>query len=447
MFEFEHRFSVCKAAAAGPSGRRVAQVGGARSPATHLVVAAQLATRIGDSRVDRVVWVANMVAERQWWAARGAGLGFCLLVAVLSCSSPTRSSDAGGASTESHAGMSGTAATDGGSGAVSGQASLGGDGGTGALLGCQADRDPNPVVLPPSQRNADSIARAAAVVAACWPDDGPDRNATHMWNPRAAEGIFFERFVLQAECLAHANCGCAAIEHCLGVTIAPAPQCPATCAGSRFSTCGPADGVPAGSALTIDCSAVGLTCDPAAGCAAGPAQSCDPATFYARCDGQQGTPEYCVKGFAEFGTKCGDLGLYCNRGACVGSLNDFGEGCANTSTYQPGDINVIPDGCLQPDELYACVNGQTTGVNCPSFGAGFKCQVIGQGYFCGLASQCEAATDYAPSHLNPPTCDGSSVVYCNAGRTERIDCLELGFTGCDFNASAGHYGCVSGIPL
>ena len=44
------------------------------------------------------------------------------------------------------------------------------------------------------------------------------------------------------------------------------------------------------------------------------------------------------------------------------------------------------------------------------------------------------------------SCEGNTVVMCNAGRIDRVDCLSLGFTGCAVNKSKSQYGCIPGPP-
>ena len=61
--------------------------------------------------------------------------------------------------------------------------------------------------------------------------------------------------------------------------------------------------------------------------------------------------------------------------------------------------------------------------------------------FCGIADECVPA---APAEGSGPdeSCEGSTLVFCNAGRIERIDCIELGFEGCRVD---GDLGCVPGL--
>jgi hypothetical protein len=81
------------------------------------------------------------------------------------------------------------------------------------------------------------------------------------------------------------------------------------------------------------------------------------------------------------------------------------------------------------------VNGGLADVDCGKFGTGFSCQSGSNTFFCGQANAC------VPGSASKPTCEGTSLVVCNAGRIDKIDCTSLGFTGC--NAAAG--ACVPSI--
>ena len=108
---------------------------------------------------------------------------------------------------------------------------------------------------------------------------------------------------------------------------------------------------------------------------------------------------------------------------------------------EPATIDYEGLGC-SGNTLTACVNQQQTTVDCSTLGPGFTCQTLGSQYFCGLANQCVPADNYSGSTSNPVKCDGNTVVFCNAGRLEHIDCLSLGFTGCEVNHGAAKYGCI-----
>jgi hypothetical protein len=84
-------------------------------------------------------------------------------------------------------------------------------------------------------------------------------------------------------------------------------------------------------------------------------------------------------------------------------------------------------------------------VNCATYGPGFTCQSRDGTFFCGLAAECVPADNYASAQ--PARCDGSQLSFCNAGRLETIDCLALGFTGCEVDSSMDRYGCTHGVVV
>jgi hypothetical protein len=47
----------------------------------------------------------------------------------------------------------------------------------------------------------------------------------------------------------------------------------------------------------------------------------------------------------------------------------------------------------------------------------------------------------------PASCDGAVLSFCNAGRVEQVDCLALGFSGCEVDSSNNRYGCTPGASL
>ncbi|HWZ87523.1 MAG TPA: hypothetical protein VNW92_01700, partial [Polyangiaceae bacterium] len=226
--------------------------------------------------------------EQRVWGFAWLKLGLCsagLLALCGACSSPGGSGGAAGAANAG--GSGGTSADQGGAaGTASGHAGTSASsGGTSAAAGsagasaCHAERATDPKLVAPTQYDASLIALAAAVVGSCLPDDGVDRNASYAWSGQAASGRFYYRTQLQAECLAHSACGCAAVEHCLGFAIAPSPSCTSGCTGDVFTECRPNHTDNTILSNTIDCSSVGLSCDPIASCTDGTAEACDATAF------------------------------------------------------------------------------------------------------------------------------------------------------------------------
>jgi len=307
-----------------------------------------------------------------------------------------------------------------------------GTAGTAPSSACHADPDLTPTVPAPTALDPDLVARAAAVLGSCIPDDGVPRNAAHVWLEHLGAPRVYFRFGAQLDCLAKASCGCAGIEHCLGLVYREEPAvCSGACQGDVFTGCG--DEVE----FTIDCSRLGLSCDPAASCIAEAAVACDRSEL-PTCTAQ-GEVLFCDDGFMRK-TPCQALGYSCVEGECVGG----GGTCTTTNSASPEQVTLIGTGCMGA-ALQACLGGRTTSVDCATQGPGFSCQTVGDSFFCGLASECVPA-DNSASH-GPATCDGTTLGFCNAGRLEHLDCTTLGFSGCDIDKKLGHDGCIPGAAL
>jgi hypothetical protein len=306
--------------------------------------------------------------------------------------------------------------------------------------GCSAAPVPSPQM--PGSRAPDLLARAATVLGSCLPDDGINRALTNFWNVTIDPALVGGRQALQADCLANARCGCAAVAACLGfVTSGIDAGCTTGCVGDIFSMCGTAsDGQVV--RTSIDCGTQGLVCDPLAICQEAPTVACDPATFVPSC-GSDGRSEICRSkgaGNALFkGPICETLGLGCADGVCVGQ----GATCAGGYPGPEGQTYLQGTGC-SGTALLACVGGRTQTFDCTTIAPGFSCQSVSGTYFCGIASECVPGNLPLGTSVTPNTCDGAQVVLCNAGRIDRVDCLALGFEGCEVDRSKGKYGCVPG---
>ena len=222
-----------------------------------------------------------------------------------------------------------------------------------------------------------------------------------------------------------------ATRRCLGWSRTPSSggTC-ATCSGSVATRCGEE------ARVTVDCAKLGLSCDAIAICSSEPGTACDRATFTQKCT-SDGTPEFCDDGAVFHGPRCADLGLSCGAGGfCTGS----GDACQDeTSTSGSG---VSWDGlACDGDTLQACVGGRKATRDCSSAGPGLGCQAFDGIHFCGLASECLPGEQPRGAQRGSAVrCEGSTVVFCNAGRIERVDCKTLGFDGCDEAAGV----CVPG---
>jgi hypothetical protein len=279
----------------------------------------------------------------------------------------------------------------------------------------------SPGAVPPKAPGAQDpalLARAAVVLGSCFPDDGIDRNLANMWASDVNHRRLWNRTAVKADCLASAKSGCAALDTCLGLKAsAGTAAAPPTCTGSRFSYC---EQAAAGrfACLSIDCATVGLSCDTGEVCL-------------------EAAPPTCGTG----GADCAVVGLTCGGNECVGS----GAACGGGGSTTEGDLS--PEGlACTGTMLDACVGGKRATIDCAKRGPGFSCQHAGDAYFCGLASDCVPGNT-AGADDTPNTCEGNTVVLCNAGRVDRVDCTSLGFTGCEVDRAKAHYGCLPTLPL
>jgi hypothetical protein len=293
----------------------------------------------------------------------------------------------------------------------------------------------------PGSRDPKVLARAAVVVGSCIADDGIDRNLDYMWASSVNHGRYWNRTAMQADCLAAAHCGCGAVEYCLGWEQRQGSGASAPiCTGSNFTWCDePAPGRFV--CLSVDCAAVGLTCDENAICVEAPVRACVVANAgQMSCNGV-GRVNLCSTGLADGATlvgaaDCPAAGLACIDGQCVGS----GAACTANVFSSEGDLRLAGLSCSGA-MMDACVGGKHATIDCSKVAPGFTCQTFSGQSFCGLGSEC------LPGNLGPTAakCEGNMVVFCNAGRVERVDCTSLGFTGCEVAANKGHYGCIPTI--
>jgi hypothetical protein len=335
---------------------------------------------------------------------------------------------------EAPLGGSGNSGAPGSSGAPGNSGASAGAGGAAepSLSACAANRDSSPSLPEPTELDPDLVARAAAVVGSCMPDDGVARNADHIWGEHLGVPLFHHRLGTQVECLANAACGCAAVELCLGVTRGPAPdaECATQCDGDVLSGCDE------GEVFTIDCGSLGQSCDESLNCVSEPPQPCaggEQPTCTA-----EGEVQYCTRGILRK-TPCQSVGFSCVNGECVG------EGAACDSFASASRVELVGTGCAG-NTLEACLGGHSTSVDCATQGPGFSCQSLEGTFFCGLAADCVPPTS-SGSAMPPASCDGNVLTFCSAGRIEQLDCTTLGFTGCEIDTSLARYGCVPGVVL
>jgi len=343
-----------------------------------------------------------------------------LLVALSQACGGEGESDGSGAASGAGSGGASAAGGGGSGNAGSGGASAGTSGAGASTVGAL---------------ESDVAARAGAVIGSCHPDNGVNRETAKLWQRKYETGSRIN-FGAQAECIAAQGGGCDALEECVGWTVEVTPGCAdgVACTGSIFTLCTESVGL----RYTIDCATMGLDCNPdetidniaeaGAACRSGEAVSCDQATFAPSCDGS--VLSYCDAAEVRE-ADCAEEGAGCSDGVCTGT----GAPC----TVSPSDPTegVSCNGNV----LESCQNGRSAALDCTSYGAEFGCRTIGDVSFCGLATDCvPGELPFGPQDGDPPpACDGTAIVFCNAGRLEHLDCTSLGFSGCDVDAG---WGCV-----
>jgi len=112
-----------------------------------------------------------------------------------------------------------SACSDGNAQVAKGAAGQPGSAGNAAV--CHAERASNSTATGLTALDPSTVARAAAVIGACLPDDGVARNAGYLWAGQVSSDRLFDRYALQLECLANSACGCEATRNCLGYRAGP----------------------------------------------------------------------------------------------------------------------------------------------------------------------------------------------------------------------------------
>ncbi|UQA60717.1 hypothetical protein [Polyangium aurulentum] len=295
--------------------------------------------------------------------------------------------------------------TSGAAGAGGGGGGSGGQGGTGGAGGGAADL-------------SDKF-KAALFLGSCIPDDGINRWLNRFYTQKSDNPMYEYPAELFA-CFKDKANGCKAVEDCFGAKAELDPAgCMDSCNGTISTSCD--DQLK----FTVDCAKVGATCVAAeGGCVIEPlGPVCDPGTFKDSC--QNGAPLVCM-GREEKGPDCAKYGLTCGPGAFGGGAYCVGSGPMCTQDVSsPLTINYRDGIACNGAKMRACVNGFEHEIDCATLGAGFTCQAGAMGAFCGLGNECD------PNEGMDATCEGTSVVVCNAGRIEKIDCKSFGFTSCN----------------
>lgn len=304
------------------------------------------------------------------------------------------------------------------------------DAGTSDADAGDADWAPPPPACP-SRTFIDEtfIAKAAAALAACGSDDGYLRTTTYL---RGVQGVFGRyRGDATVACLASVTNGCVGVAACLGFSPFVGGETCGTCMGETAASCRPGGSNWSG----LDaCDKYAGTCD-AGTCTYPTNPLCSGST---QCDAN-GRPVHCGQGDKPEapGPECPSFGLACGVNNGTLACNGLGTTCdpptySGSTGYFDIDVSSRQGNSCYGDILPGCVNRKRANLDCRCFGAGFSCQSatgpIGDGgtietSFCGAASECN------PHHFTR-SCDGSTAVFCNAGKIARIDCNAMGFPGC-----------------
>jgi hypothetical protein len=274
-------------------------------------------------------------------------------------------------------------------------------------------------------------ARAALLIATCVSDDGVNRTLQQIYLERTTNP-YRSRAVL--ECLGAKTNGCAAITDCLGIAYSTDGGCgDASCAGNVYQEC------TSSFRLTVDCSKTARTCvaKPSTYCAAADEVECVESTTPGVCDGT--TPISCVDGLlrrgqdcARFGATCGVLYTYGQTAGSMTGCKGAGGSCTGTSNDDAITARWEGQRC-ENGKLVGCLSNGLATLDCAESAAGFTCfdspdGGTGATAYCGSAAECAPKS---PWNKVAATCDGTSVVMCNGGKIEKLDCTTLGFTGCN----------------
>lgn len=252
-------------------------------------------------------------------------------------------------------------------------------------------------------------ARFAVLVGSCSPKakaEGILRELYDSDGPRHLRGI--------AVCAAAKNNGCAALAECAGqVHERTGENCLGRCDGDVVETCD--DGVRS----RDDCAVRGLICltredGKLPACSETGAEACVAGPNSTRC-GADGHAHSCSfdNERDQRGPRCADLGLTCGSGGCKGAEACKGDIAPQTPLAFTG---TSCDGA----KVRSCVNGGIATFDCERHINGAICRSSDAGI--AGAAQCALGTACETNTFGKRTCEGASVVICNRGRVDRIDC-------------------------
>jgi hypothetical protein len=277
----------------------------------------------------------------------------------------------------------------------------------------------------PSGLTDGQAAAAATFIASCFSDDGINRTLQVIYLEKTTSPF---RSPEVLACLAAKKNGCGAITDCLGISYSSGTACSGDvkCNGKIHEEC-----VSPNSKLSVDCSRLGLDCvtNKFAYCGGPTRPPCEGATFTPSCD--DGVPVGCEDGNTVRGPRCADFGATCEVASAGATCKGAGGACQGTGNESTESLDFEGEGC-DGTKLRACLGGGLTTLDCATVAPGFTCFPSPDGganalAYCGSAAEC---VPQSPWEKVPASCDGNSVVICDGGKVQKIDCTTLGFQGC-----------------
>jgi hypothetical protein len=284
---------------------------------------------------------------------------------------------------------------------------------------------PRPLDVATAGRSAEPVdpteaARAAVVIASCTMDMPADYRLLELAQRVYPSGSVDAAAPL-VRCFQDHRDGCRAVDECMAMTVERdtprTTRCDANVAESWLGTM----------TVRVDCTRLALQCvvtGAIAECIDVTTEECDDASP-PRCSAD-GRPVRCLGGHAQYGVACHQLGMECIPGGSLSYCAGAGGTCAATAAV--GYVSYDGERCVD-GRLVACVGGGETTLDCRRLLVGAACQTANDGL--ATRSYCGFGTECAPGKAITGDCEGSSIVVCNGGRIDRVDCRTLGFSRCE----------------
>ncbi|TKC99264.1 hypothetical protein E8A74_38230 [Polyangium fumosum] len=292
---------------------------------------------------------------------------------------------------------------------------------------------------PPGPRDPDAVVKAAIFRESCYflsvyPPPEVNRRIMEIYDIVQYDPL--ERALDErVSCFKDKSNGCKAVEECLGVAKRMGHPCSDfACVDGVATRCSEGTGLDD----LLDCEWLGLECRGESPWCYSAGEPCD-STYAANC--KDGVPYECRYERVTRGLDCPAYGLQCYASTegpydTAGCGIPFKGNCGDVVTEGAFRVLDWHSGlsCVDSATVMTCFNRSQLPRDCTAVGEGFTCQPAKdlaqrQYAYCGLASECQ------PGDPRVATCEGDSLVVCNAGRIEKIDCKSLGFDSC--NAEKG----------